>query len=177
MAKVHSLNETERLLISLEDVADDETCVLDNEGLDLKDNAGQVDQVPINSISKKDATLEEFNKLLFESVDEALSSLGEAVKNTLYLHLKNDFNIKPEEIPNKICEFSDILHKIFGLGARRLELKCMKNLCEKVRVSIAWPEYEWPMSKWFVNDITFPEYVTNSLQSFVAKRKNNISNR
>ena len=162
MAKTHSVDETERLLLDLEDLVCTETNELEK----------------ANSLAKQDLTLkkvhdtreaisEEFDKLLFESIDEALTSLGEPVKNTLYQHLQKDFNISKEEIPNKIQDFSNVLHKIFGFSAGRLEIKFMKNLCEKVKVRMTLPEYEWPLSKWVVIDVTFPEYIDNARRNFI----------
>jgi serine protease inhibitor len=63
------------------------------------------------------------------------------------------------EIPKQIDEFTDIMHKIFGLGASRLEIKFMKNLHSKIKVSIELNEYEWPLSEWIVEDVSFTEYV------------------
>jgi hypothetical protein len=176
MAKLSSLDEEERLLLSLEDVINEEASTLDKVRSGSKDNGNKASQTSINSLNLTDEFSKEFDKLLLESIDEALASLGEAVKNSIYSHLQNDFNIKRDEIPNKICDFSNILHKIFGMGAGRLEVKCMKNICDKVKVSIAWPEYEWPMSKWIVADLTFYEYVENAKKNYLTDREKNHSN-
>jgi hypothetical protein len=175
MAKLSSLDEEERLLLSLEDVIKEETSILEKIGVVPKDNASKTSQTSTNLVVLTEKISKEFDKLLLEAIDEALASLGEAVKNSIYSHLQNDFKIKHDEIPDKISEFSDILHKIFGLGAGRLELKCMKNICEKVKVTIAWPEYDWPMSNWIVADITFHEYVVNVKKNYLSERKKNHS--
>ena len=47
-----------------------------------------------------------FNELLLESIDEALSSLGEKPKKATYIYLETKFNIKKQEIPNRINVFS-----------------------------------------------------------------------
>ena len=176
MAKLSSIDEEERLLLSLEDMIKEENDILDHVNLAPKDSTEKADKTAPNSHISTEAISEEFDKLLLEAIDEALASLGEAVKNSIYSHLQNDFKIKRDEIPNRICEFSDILHKIFGLGAGRLEVKCMKNICEKVKVKIAWPEYEWPMSKWILTDITFQEYVGTAKKSYLTERKKSHSN-
>jgi hypothetical protein len=59
-----------------------------------------------------------FEILLLETLAEALSTLGENVKKTIYFHLQQNFLIAKKEIPHKIVEFSDALEQIFGLGAR-----------------------------------------------------------
>lgn len=102
---------------------------------------------------------EQFDEFLVEAIDEALSSLGEPVKNTVYQHLEDDFNIPKNEIPQKIEDFSDIIHKIFGLGASRLEIKFMKNLSSKLKANMQWSDYEWPITKWIVMEISFTDYV------------------
>ncbi len=95
-----------------------------------------------------------FDYIVKQSIDEALSSLGENVKKSIYFHLEHNLGISKKEIPYRIDDFSDALDKIFGLGARYLELLIMKNLNEKVRCS-----YKWAGPKWLVPDLTFKEYV------------------
>jgi len=92
--------------------------------------------------------------------------LGEPVKNTVYFQLENNFNIPKNEVPNQIGRFSDIMHKIFGLGASRLEIKFIKNLHSKINVNVELPEYEWPLSKWIINDISLKEYVENARTNY-----------
>ena len=108
---------------------------------------------PANSVT------EQFDVLLIESIDETLSSLGEPVKNAIYQHLAQSFKMSKNSIPNHIEEFSQILHKIFGLGASRLEIKFMKNLNSKINANIVWKQYEWPLSKWIVMEMSFDDYI------------------
>ena len=72
-----------------------------------------------------------FRRLLLEAVDDALSSLGDSVRQAIYFHLERKFNIKKQEIPNKIEEFADAIEEIFGLGAKLVEIRIMKSLYEK----------------------------------------------
>ena len=122
--------------------------------------------------SKKDQLLDrisvqkKFNEYLSEAIDEALTSLGAPVKNAVYFQLDNNFDIPKNEIPNQIEKFSCIIHKIFGLGASRLEIKFIKNLHSKIRVNIEFTEYEWPLSKWIINDISFVEYVCTARKNY-----------
>ena len=112
---------------------------------------------------------EKFDQFLGEAIDEALSSLGEPVKNAVYQHLQNDFSIEKNQIPSKIDEFSDIIHKIFGLGASRLEIKFMKNLNSKIEANIRWSQYEWPLSKWIIVDLSFKQFVYNARKKYLAE--------
>jgi hypothetical protein len=117
-----------------------------------------------------------FDEYLIEAIDEALTSLGEPVKNTVYFQLESNFNIPKNDIPIKIDKFSDIIHKIFGLGACRLEIKFMKNLYSKIKVNVELSEYEWPLSKWIINDISFKEYVYNARKNYCEPQKNLAAN-
>jgi hypothetical protein len=95
-----------------------------------------------------------FEDVLQDSIDDAFSSLGEAVKASIYFHLEHKFLITRQEIPYRIEDFSDALDRIFGLGAKHLELLIMKHLYEKVNCL-----YRWEGPKWLVPDLTFKEYV------------------
>jgi hypothetical protein len=119
----------------------------------------------------KDAYEEDFDDILLETIDETLSVLGEPVKSAVYFHLQTNFNISKNEIPKKITEFSDIIHKIFGSGAGRFEIKLMKTFHSKIDVNVKWPQYEAPLSKWIITDMTFVEYVNNMRQNYGENTK------
>jgi hypothetical protein len=74
----------------------------------------------------------EFDKLLVSAVDEALNSLGESVKQSTYFHIENKFKVARKDIPENVEEFQDGLEKIFGTGARFIEILIMKNLHTKI---------------------------------------------
>jgi len=92
-----------------------------------------------------------FEKLLLEAVDETLSSLGDSSKEAIYFHLEKTFSINKQDIPHKIEEFANAVEKIFGPGAKLLEIKIMKRLYEKIG----------PVFKYFPerDDLVFTEYV------------------
>ena len=107
-------------------------------------------------ISEKVSTLElphnrGFKKLLLEAVDEGLSLLGDSSKQAIYFYLEKTFKIKKQDIPNKIWEFAKAIEKIFGPGAKILEIQIMKYLYEKVGHDFKYfPEKD---------DLLFTEYV------------------
>jgi len=103
-----------------------------------------------------------FEKLLLEAVDEALSSLGDSAKYTIYCRLERVFKIRRRDIPHKIEEFSDAIEKIFGSGAKVLEVLIMKRLYEKVGGVIEYPERD---------NLTFTEYVAAARQSFLKRER------
>jgi hypothetical protein len=78
------------------------------------------------------AKSKDFNDLLLCSIDEALLSLGESVKQSIYFHIKNRFMLTREDIPENLSQFQYAIEKIFGLGARYLEILIMKNLYTKI---------------------------------------------
>ena len=74
----------------------------------------------------------EFDKLLLNAIDEALNSLGESVKQSIYFHIENKFSVARNEIPENLVEFQRGLEKIFGTGAQFIEILIMKNLHSKI---------------------------------------------
>jgi len=118
-----------------------------------------------------------FDEYLIEAIDEALTSLGASVRNTIYFQLESNFNMPRNEIPNQIDKFSDIIHKIFGLGACRLEIKFMKNLYSKIKVNVELSDYEWPLSKWIINNVSFNEYVCKARENYRCPKEECSENR
>jgi hypothetical protein len=102
-----------------------------------------------------------FNKILMEAIDDALSSLGEPVKESIYYNLEKMFNIKRYDIPCRIDEFCDALERIFGLGAKPLQIMFMKHVHDRVGIVC-----RWDLPKWVVPDLTFKQYVTLMKQNF-----------
>jgi hypothetical protein len=73
-----------------------------------------------------------FDKILLRAIDEALNSLGETVRQSIYFHIENKFSVARNEIPEKIQEFQEGLKEIFGVGAQIIETLIMKNLHMKI---------------------------------------------
>jgi nucleoside-diphosphate-sugar epimerase len=103
-----------------------------------------------------------FEKLLLEAIDEGLSSLGDSAKQAIYFHLEKTFNINKRDIPSKIEEFADAIEKIFGLGAKPIEVLVMQRLYEKVGGIVEYPKHK---------DLVFAEYIVAARQSFLRARK------
>jgi hypothetical protein len=131
-----------------------------------KTDKNKSDKAHYKSLAQK------FNEYLIQSVDEALTTLGEPVKNTVYFQLENNFNIPKKEIPDQIKEFTDIMHKIFGLGSSRLEIRFMNNLNSKIKVSVETKGVEWPFSKRIVDDMSFTEYIRRTREKYCSCNKN-----
>ena len=103
-----------------------------------------------------------FDKLLLEAVDEALASLGDSAKKSIYFHLEDKFEIARSEIPRRLADFADGLEKIFGAGAQFLEILIMKKLYERIRKPLGWDESE---------EFVFIEYVAAARSSFLKEQK------
>ena len=91
-----------------------------------------------------------FEKLLIEAVDNAFSSLGDSCKQAIYFHLKDCYNVSKHEIPYRIEDFADALEKIFGPGAKLIEIEIMRALFTKVQDFSYSPKQE---------DLSFTNYV------------------
>jgi len=73
-----------------------------------------------------------FDELLLTAIDEALISLGESVKQSIYFHMETKFCVPRQDIPDNLNQFQAGLEKIFGVGARFIEILIMKNLHAKI---------------------------------------------
>lgn len=123
---------------------------------------------------KIDSLKSEFDIFLGEAIDETLSSLGKSVRNAIYQHLQNDFGIEKKEIPSQIDRFSDIIHRIFGLGATRLEIKFMETLYSKIKCNDQSKKYEFPPSEWMQKDMNFTQYVYYVRNNYGVKCRTNF---
>ena len=108
--------------------------------------------------SKKDT----FEHILLEAIEEGLADLGENVKTAVFSILEENFNIKKNEIPQKIMDFQLALEQVFGLGAKNLEILFMKSLHSKLMLACKWPTW----CKWVIPEVTFQEYVCLMKQKF-----------
>lgn len=116
----------------------------------------------------KQSPTKSFEQILLEAIDEALLSLGESVKTSIYFHLDDLFKIKKQEIPFRIDAFSRALARIFGLGAQSLEIMFMKSLHSKLKLYCKWSS----SGRKGGPEVTFQEYVCLMRQKFEeAERK------
>ena len=93
----------------------------------------------------------DFKELLLEAIDAALSLLGDSSKQVVYFYLEKNFNVKKQDIPDKIEEFTIVIERLFGHGAKILEIEIMKNLFVKIGSAFEYfPEKD---------DLLFVEYI------------------
>jgi hypothetical protein len=98
-----------------------------------------------------------FDRILTEAIDNAFSSLGNSAKQAIYFHLKDKFKITRNDIPNRLKDFDEGLEKIFGRGARFLEILIMKNLHERIGEPLEWDESK---------ELAFVDYVNAAKHSY-----------
>jgi len=69
------------------------------------------------------------NEEILECIDRGLSSLGESAKYVIYWHLKKDYKVSREEIPENPEKFLEALRDMFGAaGAAVLERSIVREI-------------------------------------------------
>jgi hypothetical protein len=123
------------------------------------------------NLTEKTNPTEQFNEFLITSIDESLSLLGEPVKNEFYLELELKFNIKKYDIPQRLQEFSGILHKVFGLGASRLEVKFLRKLDSKIPSGCKCIDADCSVSVWIEKERSLIKTINTKRQDFLLYSK------
>ena len=145
-------------------VEDGSFCALEEVAQEGVNPTGMCNCGQLFSAEKPPSVDSRFDEYLVKAIDETLVLLGKSVANAFYSHLENAFEIKKNEIPSKIKEFSTIIHNIFGLGASRLEVRFIQNLQAKLQVKSIEPASGHPLPKCASLNMTFEDYL------FVARR-------
>lgn len=78
------------------------------------------------------ASNNDFDKVLLESIDEALDLLGESGKKILYYHTRNKFTLNNEIISKNPELFFLALRNLLGAGGAFIETLVLTKLCEKL---------------------------------------------
>lgn len=125
------------------------------------------DSSPKGKVEKKTISFEE---LLLEAIDEGLSLLGESAKQVVYFHLKKTFKINRQDIPHKLDEFTDAIEKIFGNGAKLLEIQIMKCLFKKV--GYTFKHYPRPMNLEFIEYIAAVKLAQENYEEIEEQQPN-----
>lgn len=107
-----------------------------------------------------------FEQILLEATDSALASLGESARQSIYYHLEKTFNLPKQDIPRHPKDFENGLEKIFGAGAKYIEILIMKQLFQKVGHRLKLNEE---------TELEFTDYVTAVKKNL--KRKNDKPSR
>jgi hypothetical protein len=105
-----------------------------------------------NSKNREAKNKTKFEEVLLEAIDEGLSLLGESSKQAVYFHLEKAFKMNRLDIPYRIEDFTDAIEKLFGGGAKILEIHIMKCIFKKVGYNFK----HYPKQK----SLTFTDYIT-----------------
>ncbi len=99
-----------------------------------------------------------FEKLMSETIEDVLSSLGTECKEAVYECLENEYALERDVIPDHFAEFSEVLEQIFGDAALLLEIQMMKELHRRV------PHFRYKPER----GLTLQDYV-DALRNFVCE--------
>lgn len=99
-----------------------------------------------------------FDTVIMDAIEDSLSSFKSFDKQEVYFHLETTFNINKKEVPRRMEDFVNALEKIFGVGARLIEIRIIKSIHKRV------PEFRFTSR---TNVVNFGDYV-DSLQAFLA---------
>jgi len=103
-----------------------------------------------------------FDELFLEALDEALLALGESARQSIYFHLADKFKIEKKAILSCLEAFECGLNRIFGIGARYIEILIMKKLYERVGKPLELEEEK---------ELVFVDYINAAKQTFSRKEK------
>ena len=92
-----------------------------------------------------------FREYLLEAIDHSLLVLGEIAREALYSHVERRYQVKREEIPNRLDVLHEVFEGVFGAGARVIERLIAKTLCGKVNLEFIEHE-NWTLLE-YVEDL------------------------
>lgn len=93
-------------------------------------------------------------QLLTQAVDQALLTLGESAREAVYFHLQKIVSLTKDDVSDNLDAFERGLEKIFGAGAKMIEIAVIKSLCQQLGIefeekkNISLVDYvNWVMGK------------------------------
>ncbi|MBS7651062.1 MAG: hypothetical protein QXK72_00915 [Candidatus Bathyarchaeia archaeon] len=74
-----------------------------------------------------------FKEGLLEAIDDGLLVLGEIARQALYSHIERRYQVKRDEIPNRLEVLHETLESVFGAASTRvIERLIVKTLCSRI---------------------------------------------
>ena len=98
----------------------------------IKDNNETKKRQEYEGPKQNNKNMMSFEKVLLESIDEALSILGDSGKQVVYSYLEKSLKMNKGDIPNRMEEFTGAIEDIFKTGAKIIEIQIMKCLFKRV---------------------------------------------
>ena len=77
----------------------------------------------------------DIRKVILEAVDEALGTLGESARQTIYWHIDRKYKLRREDIPEKLQALPLALDSLLLAGGRVVERLIAQSLCKKFGVA------------------------------------------
>jgi len=74
-------------------------------------------------------------KILLEAVDEGLLVPGEIVRAAIYERIERSYQLRREEIPEKVETFHRALQELLGAGGKVMEKLIAKSLYRRLKLS------------------------------------------
>jgi hypothetical protein len=94
----------------------------------------------------------EFRILLLESIDDVIRGvLGDRPLEAMFSCLEKSFNVRHEEIPDRLDDFQTALGKICGTGAPVLTRMIARNLCNKIGGCSYHERSDWNLKMYVEN--------------------------
>ena len=92
----------------------------------------------------------EFSEILLHAIDSGFLTFGEFMVEHFYGRIERGYQVKREEIPEKLPDFHRALQGILGAGAKPLERQIAKDLCG--RLGLVFENHpDWTLVE-YVND-------------------------
>jgi len=82
---------------------------------------------------------------LLEAVDYGLLALGEIARATVYERIEKSYEVKREEIPDKLDTFHRALQELLGKGAGIVKRLIVKNLYSRLHLEFTEHE-DWTLA-------------------------------
>jgi hypothetical protein len=109
----------------------------------------------------------DFDSMLNDAVSEALSQLGETVKQTLYYYLEKNFNLRSDDLTRNPREFSSAMSALLGPGADPLEGTILRGLSTRIDIRITVE----PTSR----DDRFADFIKQAAELYQSSSRNRMS--
>jgi len=94
-------------------------------------NSGRLGSVPLMTESGR------LRAALLQAVDDGLAVPGELVREAIYERLETNYQLKRDEIPEKLEVFHEALQDLLGVVSRVMEKLIAKNLYSRLELNFS----------------------------------------
>ncbi|MGQ9543539.1 MAG: hypothetical protein ACUVTM_05595 [Candidatus Bathyarchaeia archaeon] len=77
---------------------------------------------------------DKFRNVLLESIDLGLLVLGEVARQALYSHIERRYQVKHEDLPDRLEVLHEVLEGVLGVGGRVVERLIARTMCESLNL-------------------------------------------